>query len=53
MGATAGAKSMRQAIEATMQGIRLGEYAKDHKELSAIVDSWGKEDVSEYFDLKK
>lgn len=53
MGATAGAKSMRQAIEATMQGISLREYAKDHKELSAIVDSWGKEDVSEYFDLKK
>lgn len=53
MGACAGSKSMRQAIDATLKGVTLREYAKDHKELAAIVDTWGQEDVSSIFDLKK
>lgn len=52
MGSYAGAKSMRQAVDAAMQGISLAEYAKDHPELAAIVDTWGKEDNYSLFDLK-
>lgn len=52
MGACAGAMSMRQAIDAAMKGVSLKEYAKTHPELAAIVDTWGKEDVSSIFDLK-
>lgn len=33
LGTVAGAKSMRQALEAAMRGIPLKEYAKSHKEL--------------------
>jgi Ribulose 1,5-bisphosphate carboxylase, large subunit len=51
MGATAGARSIRQAIDASMKGIPLREYAKDHKELAAAIDKWGCEDKS-LFDLK-
>ncbi|MFZ7131684.1 MAG: RuBisCO large subunit C-terminal-like domain-containing protein [Eubacteriales bacterium] len=53
MGATAGAISMRQAVAATLQGVTLREYAKDHKELAAIVDTWGTENSDNLFDLKK
>jgi len=53
MGACAGAMSMRQAIDACLKGVSLKEYSKDHKELAAIVDTWGQEDVSSIFDLKK
>ncbi|NTW72243.1 MAG: ribulose 1,5-bisphosphate carboxylase [Eubacteriaceae bacterium] len=53
MGATAGAASMRQAIDATLEGKSLIEYAKDHKELAAIIDTFAKDDVSDLFDLKK
>lgn len=52
MGATAGGRSMRQAIDATMKNIDLAEYAKDHQELAAVVNTWGKSDATEYFDLK-
>jgi len=45
-GTTAGAKSMKQALEALMQGISSPEYAKDHKELQQALDTWG------YFDPK-
>ena len=41
MGAIAGGKAIRQAIDATMTGISLREYAKDHKELAAALDVWG------------
>jgi ribulose-bisphosphate carboxylase large chain len=37
IGATAG----RQAIEATMQGISLKDYAKTHKELAQAIKQWG------------
>ena len=52
-GAYAGALSMRQAIDAAMQGVSLPEYAKDHKELAAVDTYWGKEDASDLFDSKK
>jgi ribulose 1,5-bisphosphate carboxylase large subunit-like protein len=37
----AGGKAFRQAIEATMKGISLEEYAKTHKELAASIQTWG------------
>lgn len=40
-GTRAGAKAMKQAIEATMKGIPLEEYAKDHPELKAALEKWG------------
>ena len=51
MGAYAGAKSMRQAIDAVMAGISLKEYAKDHEELQVALDKWG--NPKENFDLLK
>lgn len=41
MGAIAGGKALRQAIDATMKGISLREYAETHKELKAAIDVWG------------
>ncbi len=41
MGATAGAMSVRQAIEASMSEISLKEAAKKHKELAVALESWG------------
>jgi len=40
-GTRAGAKAMRQAIEAVVKGIPLDEYAKDHPELDAALKKWG------------
>ncbi len=40
MGPAAGAKAFRQAIDATMQGITLEEYAKDHQELAVAMGIW-------------
>jgi 2,3-diketo-5-methylthiopentyl-1-phosphate enolase len=40
MGPTAGARAFRQAIDATMQGIPLEEYAKDHQELAVALGLW-------------
>jgi ribulose 1,5-bisphosphate carboxylase large subunit-like protein len=40
-GATAGARAMRQALDATLNGIPLEEYARDHEELRAAIDQWG------------
>lgn len=51
MGTTAGAKSMRQAIDATIKGIPLSEYAKEHRELAAALGKWGSEDKN-LFDMK-
>jgi 2,3-diketo-5-methylthiopentyl-1-phosphate enolase len=39
-GPIAGGKAFRQAIDATMKGISLEEYAKNHKELAASVQAW-------------
>lgn len=41
MGAAAGAKAFRQAIDAVMKGINLREYAKKHEELGAAIKAWG------------
>lgn len=39
-GPIAGGKAFRQAIDATMQGIPLEEYAKEHPELAVAVKEW-------------
>ena len=39
-GPIAGGKAFRQAIDATMKGISLEEYAKDHKELASSLKQW-------------
>jgi 2,3-diketo-5-methylthiopentyl-1-phosphate enolase len=39
-GPVAGGKAFRQAIDATMQGIPLKEYAKDHPELDVVMKMW-------------
>jgi len=51
-GSLAGARSMRQAIDAAMQGIPLRDYAKDHPELAEVIEIWGVEDGAALFDLK-
>lgn len=40
-GTRAGARAAMQAIEATMDGITLSEYAKNHVELREALDKWG------------
>ncbi len=40
-GSHAGAKAVRQATDATVEGISLVEYAKNHKELQQALDTWG------------
>jgi ribulose-bisphosphate carboxylase large chain len=40
-GSHAGAKAVRQAMEATLQKISLREYAKNHSELKVALDTWG------------
>jgi len=39
-GSVAGAKAMRQAVEATLKGVSLTEYAQTHKELEAALQTW-------------
>ena len=39
-GTIAGAKAMRQAVDATLYGKTLDEYAKNHKELAAALKQW-------------
>jgi ribulose-bisphosphate carboxylase large chain len=39
-GTFAGATAMRQAVDATLKGTPLEEYAKTHKELSAAMALW-------------
>jgi len=41
MGSTAGAKALRQAIDALMAKVPLEEAMKEHKELKAAIDAWG------------
>ncbi len=40
-GPTAGARAFRQAIDAVMGGIKVKEYARDHKELGVALGVWG------------
>ena len=39
-GTVSGAKAMRQAVDATLQGSSLREYAKSHKELHEALNIW-------------
>ena len=39
-GTIAGAKAMRQALDATLNNISLKEYAKIHKELAEAIKKW-------------
>ena len=39
-GPVAGGKAFRQAIDATLDGIPLEEYAKEHPELEAVLKPW-------------
>ena len=41
-GTRAGAKAVRQAIDSTLEGIKLEKYAKTHKELSRALGKWGR-----------
>jgi ribulose-bisphosphate carboxylase large chain len=41
LGTKIGAKSIRQAIDATMEGISLRDYASKHKELKIALNKWG------------
>ena len=41
-GTRKGAMAMRQALDATLKGISLDEYAKDHVELAIALEHWGK-----------
>jgi Ribulose 1,5-bisphosphate carboxylase, large subunit len=51
MGPEAGARAMRQAIDAVMAGKSLEEYAQDHEELRVSLEKWG--DPKANFDLLK
>ncbi|UCH57255.1 MAG: type III ribulose-bisphosphate carboxylase [Candidatus Bathyarchaeota archaeon] len=39
-GTEAGAKAMRQAVEAVLEGVGLEDYAEDHRELSQALRTW-------------
>jgi 2,3-diketo-5-methylthiopentyl-1-phosphate enolase len=41
-GPRAGARALRQAIDAAVQGIKLEEYAKEHEELGVALGVWNK-----------
>jgi ribulose-bisphosphate carboxylase large chain len=41
-GPFAGAMALRQAIEATLKGVDLEEYASTHKELHRALEKWGR-----------
>ena len=43
-GTIAGAKAMRQAVDATLKGISLSEYARTHKELKSALELWRQPD---------
>ena len=51
-GSEAGARSMRQAIDAAVNGIDLMEYAKEHKELRRMAELLSP-DIMKNFDLMK
>ena len=41
LGVEAGAKAMRQALDASLENIDLKEYSKNHKELGLAIKRWG------------
>ncbi|MFX0006564.1 MAG: type III ribulose-bisphosphate carboxylase, partial [Candidatus Hermodarchaeota archaeon] len=42
MGTEAGAKAIRQAVDATLENYELKEYAKNNIELAKAIEKWGK-----------
>ena len=40
MGATAGAKAFRQAIDAVVKDVDIYEYAKENEELKIALEKW-------------
>jgi len=40
LGTVSGAIAMRQAVDASLEGIPLDEYARSHRELSAALEKW-------------
>jgi ribulose-bisphosphate carboxylase large chain len=40
-GAEAGARAIRQAIDASVKGIPIRDYARAHRELDAAIKRWG------------
>lgn len=42
MGPKAGARALRQSIDAACKGIKLEEYAKEHEELGVALGTWNK-----------
>ena len=40
-GTEAGARAMRQAVDATLKNISLTKYAEDHEELEQALEKWG------------
>lgn len=40
-GTTAGARAMRQAVDAWVEGVSLDDYASNHTELAKAVEKWG------------
>ena len=52
-GSRAGARAMRQAIDATINGIGLRQYAETHPELAAALRVWGcgPEELKKNYDL--
>ncbi len=40
-GTIAGARAARQALDATLKGIKLKDYAKTHLELKQAIDEFG------------
>lgn len=41
-GSMAGARAMRQAVEATLKKVSFYDYTKDHKELQRALELWGR-----------
>jgi ribulose-bisphosphate carboxylase large chain len=39
-GTMAGAKAMRQAVDAALKGVTLVEYSRRHEELKAALETW-------------
>jgi 2,3-diketo-5-methylthiopentyl-1-phosphate enolase len=54
LGPRAGAVAMRQAIQATLEGVPLVEAAKSQRELQAALDTWGvwREESTQLFALR-
>jgi len=57
MGSRAGAKALRQAIDAVMRGVPLEKAAKEHEELRVALEVWGypktEEEAAKVYEFKK